>query len=34
MSPAVSDEISVGRFRMKNSTLLCVDDDLGILELY
>src|SRR5438309_11394556 len=34
MSPSVSGEICVGRFRMKNSTLLCVDDDLGILEFY
>src|SRR5436853_7425928 len=34
MSPFISGEISVGRFRMKNSTLLCVDDDLGILEFY
>src|SRR5438034_6129844 len=34
ISPSVSGEICVGRFRMKNSTLLCVDDDLGILEFY
>jgi PleD family two-component response regulator len=34
MSASVSGEISVGGLRMKSSTLLCVDDDLGILEFY
>jgi DNA-binding response OmpR family regulator len=34
IAPSVSGEISIGRFQMKDSTLLCVDDDLGILEFY
>src|SRR5439155_19916919 len=34
ISPSVSVEICVGRFRMKNSTLRWLDDELGILEFY